>query len=248
LVIPGGFSYGDDLGAGRILATQLSTHLYPAIARLLARGGLVLGICNGFQALVKAGLLPSGPSGAGLGGEAAGAPGPAVAPPAAPPAQRVTLAHNRSGHFEARWVHVEATTARSPWLDPGERLELPVAHGEGRLAADEATLDLLEQRGLVALRYARPEGGPAGGRFPWNPNGSARDIAGLCDPTGRILGLMPHPERNVAFHHHPAWTRGGEAARQAGAGLRLFERAVRHARAAGLARAAAVSGAAGGGL
>lgn len=213
LVIPGGFSYGDDLGAGRILGVKLEHRLKEAIAALVEQGGLVLGICNGFQALVRAGLLPG---------------------PAGPPA---TLAQNASGRFEARWIRLQVTTSRSPWLEEGELLDMPTAHGEGRLAlSSPADLALLERRGQVALRYVEPKGGAPGvagdggaspAPYPWNPSGSPGDVAGLIDPSGRILGLMPHPERNVEPWHRPGWTRRtGEGASGPGVGLRLFQRAV----------------------
>ena len=213
LVIPGGFTYGDDLGAGRILGVKLEHRLKDAIEALVARGGLVLGICNGFQALVRAGLLPGG-------------------------GRRATLARNASGKFEARWVRLRAEAARSPWVEAGELLDLPTAHGEGRLVLESPhALGELERAGQVAFRYVEPEGGEPGvggeaGRspaaYPANPSGSPGDVAGLVDPTGRILGLMPHPERNVEPWHRPGWTRGtGRGPSGPGVGLRVFERAVR---------------------
>jgi len=206
LAIPGGFTYGDDVAAGRILANELRLVLAEPIARFLAAGKLVLGICNGFQALVKAGLIPR------FGGEGG---------------QRVTLAANDSNRFEARWVIMEGQKSRSPLVEEGERLPVPVAHAEGKLLADgPETLDRMEQGGLIAFKYAGPDGGEP--TYPWNPNGSERAIAGACDETGLVLGLMPHPERNVAFHHGPTWTRTGPS--DPGAGLRIFERAVRYCR------------------
>lgn len=206
LAIPGGFTYGDDLGAGRVLANELEHFLAEPLARFLERGGLVIGICNGFQVLVKAGLLP-GPGG-----------------------PRATLARNASGRFETRWVWLEATSDRTPFLCQGERLFLPCAHGEGRFVAEggPAAIEELLRRGQVALRYIDEEGRPAGGEYPANPNGSDGDVAGVCDSTGRIFGLMPHPERHVAFHHHPRWTREGRKPGDEGDGLRIFRNAVRH--------------------
>ncbi|RMG14840.1 MAG: phosphoribosylformylglycinamidine synthase subunit PurQ [Planctomycetota bacterium] len=210
LALPGGFTYGDDLGAGRILGLLLARRLKGAIERLVDRGGLVLGICNGFQVLVRAGLLPGG----GL---------------------TASLAPNASGRFEARWTRLEVCTDRSPWLRAGEVFDLPVAHAEGRLVLPPGTELPAEQ---VALRYLAPSDGapgvagsrgtrPAG--YPANPAGSTDDIAGLVDATGRILGLMPHPERNVDPWHRPGWTRGsGVGASGPGAGLRLFAAAAEH--------------------
>jgi phosphoribosylformylglycinamidine synthase subunit PurQ / glutaminase len=203
LTIPGGFSYGDDLGAGRIFATRLGSVLGDALRRFHARGGLILGICNGFQVLVKAGLLPGGPASTGA-----------------------TLTHNVSGHFESRWVRLAPTPGRSPFISGSGPIELPVAHGEGRfLLADPAALSALESAGQVVLRYVDTSGRPTQD-YPANPNGSPGAVAGLCDPTGRIFGLMPHPERFVDRIHHPRWTRLGPGASEEGDGLRIFRDAV----------------------
>lgn len=206
LTIPGGFSYGDDVASGKILANQLRLHLLPMIVRLVDRGGLVLGICNGFQVLVKAGLLP----------------GPGL--PAA------TLTSNASGRFEARWVTLQAEESPCVLLRRGERYALPVAHGEGRFVVADSVgpktaLSALKTAGAVALRYVAADGGTAG--YPDNPNGSEGDIAGLVDSTGRVFGLMPHPERCIVTTHRPDWTRDASAG---GDGLRMFRRAVEFAR------------------
>ena len=201
LTLPGGFSYGDDLGSGKILATRLATVLGDPLRKFLDRDGLVLGICNGFQVLVKAGLLPAR---ADL--------GPA------------TLTFNDSGHFESRWVRMLPSPGLSPFLTDDRPIELPVAHGEGKFVlADPSSLVKLEAAGQVVLRYADPEG-RATSAYPANPNGSIGSVAGLCDPTGRIFGLMPHPERFVDPLHHPRWTREGLGTE--GDGLRIFRNAV----------------------
>ncbi len=201
LVIPGGFTYGDDVAAGKILAVQLTHHLGDALREFRDAEKLILGICNGFQVLLKAGLL--------------------IPPDEEGPL--ATLAHNASGKFEDRWVHLQATPGNCPFLTGYDRLELPVAHGEGNfLCRAPWILQGLEQAGQVVLRYVDPEGGPAG--YPFNPNGSAGNVAGVCDATGRVLGLMPHPERHVLPTHHPRWTRNGLAPE--GDGLRLFRNAV----------------------
>ena len=206
LTLPGGFSYGDDLGAGRILASRLGSVLGDALRRFLDRGGLVLGICNGFQVLVKAGLLPGNP---GFGPS--------------------TLTFNDSGHFESRWVRLIPTAGLSPFLADGEPIELPVAHGEGRFVVeDPAGLAELEAAGQVVLRYADSENHPTTS-YPANPNGSPGAVAGLCDPTGRVFGLMPHPERFIDPLHHPRWTRKGLGVE--GDGLRIFRNAVNAIRA-----------------
>ncbi len=203
LVIPGGFSYGDDLGAGRILATRIATTLGEALRRFHERGGLVLGICNGFQVLVRSGLLPGGP------------------------AASTTLAANQSGRFEDRWVKLLPRAGFSPFVTFSEPIELPVAHGEGRfLMSDSAAVSALERSGQVVLQYCGADSRPTQD-YPANPNGSASAVAGVCDRTGRIFGLMPHPERFVEPWHHPRWTRRPNGSRAQGEGLRIFESAVR---------------------
>ncbi|WP_165249113.1 phosphoribosylformylglycinamidine synthase I [Paludisphaera soli] len=203
LTLPGGFSYGDDLGAGRILATHLARGLGDALRRFHDRGGLILGVCNGFQVLVRCGLLP--------GGEA---PCPA------------TLAHNDSGRFEARWVKLLPSPGVSPFVSFDEPLELPVAHGEGRfLLSDPKVLEALDDAGRIVLKYADATGAPTQD-YPANPNGSPRAAAGICDATGRIFGLMPHPERFVSPLHHPRWTRLGDALGHEGHGMKIFRGAV----------------------
>src|SRR5436305_7619545 len=202
LVIPGGFTYGDDVAAGKILANQLSSFLGDALRRFRDADKLVLGICNGFQALLKAGLL--------------------VPPDEDGPI--ATLAQNAGGRFEDRWVYLQSTPGKCPFLTGVERLHVPVAHGEGRFVCREQwLLEGLQQAGQVVLRYvdARAKPGP----YPANPNGSQGDVAGLCDVTGRVLGLMPHPERHVLPTHHPRWTRLGLAPE--GEGLQLFRNAVK---------------------
>jgi phosphoribosylformylglycinamidine synthase len=201
LTLPGGFSYGDDLGAGRILATRLGIVLEDALARFHARGGLVMGICNGFQVLVRAGLLPGGPK-----------------PVAA------TLTNNDSGHYESRWVRLVPTPGLSPFVTDSEMIELPVGHGEGKFVVSErSALADMESAGQVVLRYCDEQGRPTED-YPANPNGSLGAVAGVCDPTGRIFGLMPHPDRHFDPLLHPRWTRRGLAAE--GDGLRLFRNAV----------------------
>lgn len=207
LVIPGGFSYGDHLGAGRLLAVDLAHRLGEPIARFVADGRPVIGICNGFQVLVKAGLLP--------GWELNDAPA-------------VTLTENASERFECRWVRLEADPGSVCRFTAGvgRTLEVPVAHGEGRVAVrDRAALDALRARGLVALRYSSGDGGQAA--YPANPNGSPDAIAGICNPAGNVLGLMPHPENAVLPQQHPRWTR--EPWRDEGDGLIIFRNAIRYA-------------------
>jgi phosphoribosylformylglycinamidine synthase len=201
LVIPGGFTYGDDVAAGKILANQLSHFLGDTLRKFRDTEKLILGICNGFQALLKAGLI--------------------VPPDEDGPL--ATLTNNASGKFEDRWIYLKASPGACPFLKGCDRLHLPIAHGEGNLICRASwILKGLEQAGQVVLRYVDEAGKP--GPYPINPNGSQGDVAGLCDPTGRVLGLMPHPERHVLPTQHPRWTRLGLAPE--GDGMRLFRNAV----------------------
>lgn len=205
MAFPGGFSFGDDVASGKILANRLRYRLGGALAQFVKDGKLAIGICNGFQVMVKMGLLPLFDGAF---------------------AQEVTLTHNDSGRFDNRWVRLApAGNTVCVWLKNTGPLELPIRHGEGKFVPrDNAVLDRLIEGGQVALRYARPGGQLAAGEFPHNPNGSTDDIAGICDPSGRILGMMPHPEAFIDPLNHPRWTR--EEPAEEGAGLRLFRNAV----------------------
>jgi len=202
LVMPGGFSYGDALGAGKLLSLDLRLYFEAELAAFVAAGKPVIGICNGFQALVKAGILPGGT------------------------ARPATLTFNASGHFECRWVTLlpDATSACVFTRGLREPIDCPVAHGEGRFVSPEWSD--LAGRGQVALRYGTEYATPADGAYPANPNGSVGDIAGVCNAAGNVLGLMPHPEDHVVAQQNPRWTRDGSAPRL---GLRLFAAAVRYA-------------------
>lgn len=208
LAFPGGFSYGDDIAAGRIFANQVRHHLAEAFDRFIEAGKPIIGICNGFQVLVKTDLLP---------GALAGRTG-----------QTATLGHNDCGRFVDRWVNLASRGGKCIWTAGIEHLELPVAHGEGKfIPADEAVRRALWDNGQVALVYAKADGSPAGGQFPDNPNASVDDIAGVCDASGLVFGLMPHPERHVDPTQHPAWTRRRPLPAE-GQGLQIFRNAVRH--------------------
>ncbi len=185
LVFPGGFSYGDDVAAGKILANQMLHRLVEPLNQFVEGGKLVLGICNGFQVLIKSGLLPWGK----------------VDPKEAH--RDATLGWNDCGMFVDRWVHLSCDSGRCVFLPKGKIISLPIAHGEGKFVPrSDEVLNRLQQSDQVALRYV-----DASGQATDNPNGSIDDIAGICDPTGRVLGLMPHPERFVQTTHHPQWTR-----------------------------------------
>lgn len=209
LTLPGGFSYGDDIAAGRILAAQLRRHLADALTRFVERGGLILGICNGFQALVQTGLLPFPPQNG---------------------TRTCTIAANDPPGFQDRWVVLRGDVDHCIFLEPGRQYEMPIAHGEGRvLFSDDAARAEVERGRHAALRYVA-ETAPAtttgAAAPPANPNGSTADIAGLCDRTGQVLGLMPHPERFVRATQHPCWT--SRSWRDEGDGLALFRSAVAH--------------------
>ncbi len=218
LNLPGGFLDGDDLGSAKAGAVRFkygkvredgTRPFLSDLLRFIEEGKLILGVCNGFQLLVKLGLLPG-----------------IEAHPAAPSA---SLAHNDSGRFEDRWVHLRADPQSPCVFTRGiERIYLPVRHGEGKfIPGEHEILRQMEARHLVALRYSDPGGEPTM-EYPWNPNGSVGAIAGACDPTGRIFGLMPHPEAFLHRTNHPRWTR--EDLPEEGQGLLLFRNGVEFAR------------------
>ncbi len=232
LVLPGGFSYGDDLGAGKLWAVALRHRLGDDLQAFIASGRPVLGICNGFQALVKAGLLPGLKDEVGMMNDESRNPDSSfIIHPSSFP-QQATLTRNDSARFECRWVYLEPQ-AGSPcvWTQGlTEPIYCPVAHGEGKFVArDEATLAAMEAQGLVALRYRRPEAAEAaatsGAGYPWNPNGSQADIAGICNPAGTVFGLMPHPEDHIIAAQHPRVHRDERGM----LGLPLFANGVRYA-------------------
>ncbi|HEV7302009.1 MAG TPA: phosphoribosylformylglycinamidine synthase I [Tepidisphaeraceae bacterium] len=207
LAFPGGFSYGDDIAAGRILANQIAQHLREVLLDFVAAGKPIIGVCNGFQVLVKTDLLPGS-----IGGRTG---------------QTCTLAHNDNGRFTDKWVHLAPRGNKCIWTTGLSPLELPIAHGEGKFVpADENVRKALWDNDQVALVYATPDGSPAVGDDN-NPNGSVDDIAGVCDSTGLVFGLMPHPERYVDATQHYAWTRQRPLPVE-GAGLAIFRNAVNH--------------------
>ena len=212
LVIPGGFSYADALGAGKLLALDLASYFADEISTFVESGKPVIGICNGFQALVKSGILPGespSPTRKGVRGEVA------------------TLTFNVQGQFECRWVTLKSVSQTCIWtrgLD--ELIECPIAHGEGNFQTTELfPLSSLIECDQIALTYTCTDGSPALGEYPFNPNGSVFDIAGICNPQGNVLGLMPHPENHIHPHQHPNWTRGINQH----SGLKLFENGVKYA-------------------
>lgn len=214
LAIPGGFSYGDDIAAGILLAVEMKHKLRSDLEKFVADGKLIIGICNGFQVLVRTGLLP--------GVEISDNGNAEIT-------QRSTLAMNTSAKFECRWVALE--TQQSPCVFTSgikSHLYLPVAHAEGRFTAPPDVLAELESHNQIVFRYDRSSKYPSDdSNYPNNPNGSDADIAGICDRTGRIFGLMPHPERFLTKWNHPRWTR--EDLPDEGDGLTIFKNAVDYA-------------------
>jgi phosphoribosylformylglycinamidine synthase subunit PurQ / glutaminase len=205
MVFPGGFSYGDDVAAGRILANQIVHHLSDVLRKFIDDGKLALGICNGFQVLVKTGILPD------------------VAGDGKFDNSSVSIVDNDCGQFQDRWVYLEPGTDRCVFITPGKRIYLPMAHGEGKVVMKDAeTLEKIKANGHVAFRYVDADGNEGG--FPINPNGSTDHIAGLVDSTGRVMGLMPHPERFIQRTQHPRWTRQGQT--QEADGVSIFKNAV----------------------
>jgi phosphoribosylformylglycinamidine synthase subunit PurQ / glutaminase len=214
-VVGGGFSWGDDHGAGVLMASKLRHHLGDQIERFIRDGKLILGICNGFQALVNLGLLPAFDLNYRE--------------------RRVALTYNDSGNFINTWIKLKVVS-ESPCVFTKDlsSLELPVRHGEGKFYGAAEDIERLFRNGQVPLQYADPRGDAAKGQWPANPNGSLADIAGICDPTGRIFGLMPHPEAFNHFTNHPEWTLKKEKRRRQGLnlsteegdGIRIFRNAV----------------------
>ncbi|MBK8803102.1 MAG: phosphoribosylformylglycinamidine synthase subunit PurQ [Fibrobacteres bacterium] len=213
IAFPGGFSFGDHIASGRVLAVKIQAHLGEALREAVASGTLVLGICNGFQVITKLGLLPL------LGG---------VPSAGQEFQQEATLTYNDSGKFEDRWCPIVANAA-SPcvWTRDLDRFELPVRHGEGKwIHRDEQVRQAILGQHLDCLRYGASA-------YPANPNGSQDDIAGVCDPTGRVFGLMPHPEVFLRGTQHPRWTRGDFDAQAQGVGLTILRNGVEAAASGG---------------
>lgn len=199
IAVAGGFSYADALGSGRVFADQLVHRVGDLLTQRIAAGTPVIGVCNGFQVLVRTGLLP------GVGA--------------------ASLAENSHGRFECRWVHLAPVSTHCIWThDLPSIVTMPVAHGEGRFLTD--ALDTLVANDQVAFRYVTADGAPAHGVHPHNPNGSVGDIAGVCDTTGLVLGMMPHPENHVTARQG----RSGSTCGEAGLALSLFRNGVEHVR------------------
>jgi phosphoribosylformylglycinamidine synthase len=213
LAFPGGFAYGDNTGAGNAYANKLRNHLWEDVEKFISKDKLVIGICNGCQIVANLGLVPAFDKHYGE--------------------RQVALMNNESARFTTRWVDMKVK-AESPWLTGIDTLSLPVAHGEGKFFADRTSLERLRNEKLIALQYFKGQMSTYLD-LPANPNGSVDGIAGIIDETGRILGLMPHPERGMFFVQRPDWTllkeeflRKGNTLPEFSDGLQIFKNAVQY--------------------
>lgn len=196
LMFPGGFSYGDDTGSGNAFANKIKNHLWADLTGFIEDGKLVLGVCNGFQVMTHLGLfaLPDGKYG-----------------------ERIhSMESNDSNRYECRWVHLKAWPSKCVFTKGIDTTHIPVAHGEGRFLCEKETLEKLKGNGQVVFTYCDANGRPADGRFPLNPNGAMADVAAICDRTGRVMGMMPHPERGLYSTHEPEYHLKRELARREG--------------------------------
>lgn len=216
LAFPGGFSYGDDTGSGNAYAQKVRATLWEQLSKFIAEDKLIIGICNGCQILVNLGLVPALDNQYGT--------------------RTIAMDHNASARYQCRWVDVAVPQHhKSIWLNGIERLHIPIAHGEGRFVMDADTLHTLKHNRQIALQYIHPDGKIADGHFPTNPNGAMDDIAGITDPTGRVLALMPHPERGMFLHQRDDFTllkehfvRSGEEIPVESDGIKIFRNAANY--------------------
>lgn len=214
LAVPGGFSYGDDTGSGNAFAQKIRLALWEPLKKFVARDTLTIGICNGCQILSNLGLVP------GFGGQYG--------------ERLVAVTHNLSARYQCRWIDVKAA-GNSPWLSGISQMHIPVAHGEGRFMMADETLGLLKKNGQIAASFVKPDGSAAQGEFPYNPNGSLEDIAAITDQTGRVLAIMPHPERGMFTWQRDdypelkdATQRKGQTLPEEADGMQIFRNAARY--------------------
>ena len=215
MAFPGGFSYGDDTGSGNALANKIKNNLNDDILNFAQEDKLIIGICNGFQILANLGLIPATDLKFGE--------------------RQAALMHNRTARFECHWIHLKNNSNKCIWTKDIEQIHLPIAHGEGNFYTNDETLEKMKADDQIVFRYIKPDGSAANQELPHNPNGAMEDIAGVCDPSGRILGMMPHPERFNSFTNENGWElkkekliREGKDLPTDGAGLKLFKNAVNY--------------------
>jgi phosphoribosylformylglycinamidine synthase I len=213
MAFPGGFAYGDDTGSGNAYANKMRDNLWEEVSKFIAQDKLVVGICNGCQILANLGLIPGFEYGE----------------------REIGMMHNASARFECRWTNLKATSSKCVWTRGIDIMRTPVAHGEGRFYMEDETLQKLIADDQIAFRYIDENGQFPGGEFPANPNGAIYDVAAICDPTGRIMGIMPHPERNLFFYNQDNWPqiaenlrREGKELPKEGEGMQMFRNAVEY--------------------
>ncbi len=214
MAFPGGFSYGDDTGSGNAFANKLKNHLNDDLLKFANEDKLIIGICNGCQIVANLGLIPALNDAYGE--------------------RQVALMHNKTARYECRWIHMK-NSSDGIWTKDIDTLHVPVAHGEGNFYMTPETFEQVKANGQIAFQYVTPQGAAANEEYPENPNGSMHDIAALTDPSGRIIGMMPHPERFNAFVNEEGWQqkkeeliRAGKPLPKKGEGLKIFENAVKY--------------------
>jgi len=215
MAFPGGFSYGDDTGSGNALANRIKNNLEDKFIKFAEEDHLIIGVCNGFQILTNLGLVPAINKAYGK--------------------REVALMHNTTARYECRWVHMKNISKKCIWTRDIDILHVPIAHGEGNFYTEKETLDDMKKNDQIVFKYIREDGAPANQEFPFNPNGAMEDIAGICDESGRILGLMPHPERFNCFVNEDGWPlkkesliREGKPLPKKGEGMRMFKNAIEY--------------------
>lgn len=219
MAFPGGFSYGDDTGSGNAMANKIRNNLNDEVLKFAQEDKLIIGICNGFQIITNLGLLPATlkDSQAQYG------------------TRQAALMPNSTARYQCRWIWLKNQSEKCIWTKGIDQIHLPVAHGEGNFYTEDETFKQMQKNEQIAFSYINEDGSPAEGKFPANPNGALHDLAGICDPSGRIFGLMPHPERFNSFTNEDGWElkkelllRAGKELPKEGAGMKIFQNAVEY--------------------
>lgn len=217
IAFPGGFSYGDDTGSGNAIANKMLNNIQDDILKFAQADKLIIGICNGFQMITNLGLVPAINGDYGI--------------------RQSALMHNNTARYQCRWVWLKTTSEKCVWTKGVETLHATVAHGEGNFYAEPEVMEKIKAQDQIAFKYINEDGSAANGKFPINPNGAMEDIAALCDPSGRIMGIMPHPERFFSFTNEDGWElkkekllRAGLPLPEEGDGLKIFKNGIRYFR------------------